>query len=149
MSVNVSEYKKADGSKRATYDKFGVLFKTSLIVFAVMLFEFALSLIFRNELGVNIGYPFVIFAIAVAQLMLFGILHVTDNTKNHRKPIGHAYLTASVVVSVVLIVVIFLIAILLNVNFSLVGDIFAKIILPAIVALNIPVFACLFYLFSK
>lgn len=149
MRVNVSEYKKADGAKRATYDKFGTLFKTSLIVFAILLFEFALSLIFRNELGVTIGYPFVIFAIAVAQLMVFGILHVTDKNRNQRKPIGHAYLTTSIIISIVLIVVIFLFALLLNVNFSLVGDIFAKIILPAIVALNVPVFACLFYVFSK
>lgn len=149
FSINVSEYKKNDGAKRATYNKYGVLFKTSLIVFAIMIFEFALSIIFKNDLGVSWGYPFVIFVLGAVQLAIFGILRVTDTGKASRKPVGHTYLTSAIILSIILIVVIFLIAALLNVDFSSVGDIFAKIVIPCVVALNVPVFACIFYLFSK
>ena len=149
FSINVSEYKKNDGLKRATYNKYGVLFKTSLIVFAIMLMEFALSIIFKNDLGVSWGYPFVIFVLGAVQLLIFGILRATDTGKTSRKPIGHTYLTSAIILSVILIVVVFLIAALLNVDFSSVGDIFAKIVIPSVIALNIPVFACIFYLFSK
>lgn len=151
LTVNSSEYT-VSGSRRKKYNRGKTLFKCSLIISVILLFEFALSLAFKDSLGVNgisIGYPFVILAIAVAQLAIFGILTTTDFGKCTRKPTSHSYLTASVVITVLLILIIFVTSILLNVSFASAGDIAAKIIIPSLVVLNIPIFATIFYVFSK
>jgi len=151
LTVNSSEYT-VSGSRRKKYNRGKTLFNCSLIVGVILLFEFALSLAFKDSLGVNgisIGYPFVILAIAVAQLAIFGILTTTDFGKCTRKPTSHSYLTASVVITILLILIIFVTSILLNVSFASAGDIAAKIIIPCLVVLNIPIFATIFYVFSK
>ena len=151
LTVNSSEYT-VSGSRRKKYNRGKTLFKCSLIISVILLFEFALSLAFKDSLGANgisIGYPFVILAIAVAQLAIFGILTTTDFGKCTRKPTSHSYLTASVVITVLLILIIFVTSILLNVSFASAGDIAAKIIIPSLVVLNIPIFATIFYVFSK
>ena len=151
LTVNSSEYT-VSGTRRKKYNRGKTLFKCSLIISVILLFEFALSLAFKDSLGVNgisIGYPFVILAIAVAQLAIFGILTTTDFGKCTRKPTSHSYLTASVVITVLLILIIFVTSILLNVSFASAGDIAAKIIIPSLVVLNIPIFATIFYVFSK
>ncbi len=151
LTVNSSEYT-VSGTRRKKYNRGKTLFKCSLIISVILLFEFALSLAFKDSLGVNgisIGYPFVILAIAVAQLAIFGILTTTDFGKCTRKPASHSYLTASVVITVLLILIIFVTSILLNVSFASAGDIAAKIIIPSLVVLNIPIFATIFYVFSK
>lgn len=151
LTVNSSEYT-VSGTRRKKYNRGKTLFKCSLIISVILLFEFALSLAFKDSLGANgisIGYPFVILAIAVAQLAIFGILTTTDFGKCTRKPTSHSYLTASVVITVLLILIIFVTSILLNVSFASAGDIAAKIIIPSLVVLNIPIFATIFYVFSK
>ncbi len=151
LTVSSSEYT-VSGSRRKKYNRGKTLFKCSLIIGVILLFEFALSLAFKDSLGVNgisIGYPFVILAIAVAQLAIFGILTTTDFGKCTRKPTSHSYLTASVVITVLLILIVFVTSILLNVSFASAGDIAAKIIIPCLVVLNIPIFATIFYVFSK
>lgn len=151
LTVSSSEYA-VSGSRRKKYNRGKTLFKCSLIIGVILLFEFALSLAFKDSLGLNgisIGYPFVILAIAVAQLAIFGILTTTDFGKCTRKPTSHSYLTASVVITVLLILIIFVTSILLNVSFASAGDITAKIIIPCLVILNIPIFATIFYVFSK
>ena len=99
--------------------------------------------------GISIGYPFVILAVAVAQLAIFGILTTTDFGKCTRKPSSHSYLTATVVITILLMLIVFVTSILLNVNFASAGDVAAKIIIPCLVVLNIPIFATIFYVFSK
>ncbi len=151
LTVTSSEYS-VSGSRRKKYNRGKTLFKCSLIIGVILLFEFALSLAFKDSLGVNgisIGYPFVILAIAVAQLAIFGILTTTDFGKCTRKPTSHSYLTASVVITILMILIIFVTSILLNVSFASAGDIAAKIIIPCLVVLNIPIFATIFYVFSK
>lgn len=151
LTVNSSEYT-VSGSRRKKYNRGKTLFKCSLIVGVILLFEFALSLAFKDSLGVDgisIGYPFVILAIAVAQLAIFGILTTTDFGKCTRKPTSHSYLTASVVITILMILIIFVTSILLNVSFASAGDVAAKIIIPCLVVLNIPIFATIFYVFSK
>ncbi len=151
LTVNSSEYT-VSGSRRKKYNRGKTLFNCSLIVGVILLFEFALSLAFKDSLGINgisIGYPFVILAIAVAQLAIFGILTKTDFGKCTRKPTSHSYLTASIVITILLILIIFVTSILLNVSFASAGDIAAKIIIPCLVVLNIPIFATIFYVFSK
>lgn len=151
LTVNSSEYA-VSGKRRKKYNRGSTLLKCSLIVGVILLFEFALTLAFKDSLGVNgisIGYPFVILAVAVAQLAIFGILTTTDFGKCTRKPSSHSYLTATVVITILLMLIVFVTSILLNVNFASAGDVAAKIIIPCLVVLNIPIFATIFYVFSK
>lgn len=147
LKVSSSDY--VVDSRRKTYNRGSTLFKSSLIISIILLLEFALSLIFKDKLGVSIAYPLVILALAAAQLLIFGVLYYTDLGKSYRKPSSTAYISACIIVTVILLFIIFIVSILLNVNFASAGDITAKIILPCIVALNIPVFAVCFYAFSK
>ena len=114
-----------------------------------MLVEFALSLAFMSQLKVAVSYPIVILTLAVAQLLIFGILTTTDFGKSTRKPTSLSYLTTSIVLGIISVLIIFVSSLLLNVNFASIGDIMAKIIIPSFVALNIPIFAAIFYMFNK
>ena len=151
LTVSTSEY--VVSTRKKGYSLGGALFKSSLIVGIILLLEFMFSLIFKNQLGVegvSLAYPFVIFAINVAQLLVFGVIYYfTDIGKISRKPTSTLYLSASIILSVILLLIIFIVSILLGVNFSNAGDVFAKIIIPCLVALNIPAFAGFFYAFSK
>ncbi|MBD5584105.1 MAG: hypothetical protein HDQ88_03415, partial [Clostridia bacterium] len=148
LTVNSSEYV-VSGSRRKKFNRGITLFKCSLIVAVILLFEFALSLAFHTSLGVGVGYPFVILAIAVAQLAIFGILTTTDFGKSTRKPTSHSYLTASVVLAIILILIIFVASILFDVKFSIASSVLSLIIIPSLVVLNIPIFSTIYYLFSK
>lgn len=147
LKVNSTEYIVNNRSK--SYNLGGTLLKCSLIIAVIMLFEFAICLLFKNELGINLAYPFVIFALALAQLAIFGVLYYTDIGKIMRRPSSSIYLTACIIVTIILIAIIFLVSILLKVNFASASDILSKIIIPIFVALNIPTFAVCFYSFSK
>lgn len=137
------------GSRRKIYNRGASLFKSSLIIAIILLLEFTLCLIFKNELGITIAYPFVILAIAAAQLLIFGVLYYTDLGKNSRKPSSLIYLSACIILDVIILFIIFIVSLLLNVNFNSAGDIMAKIVIPCIISLNIPAFAVCFYLFSR
>lgn len=147
LKVNASEF--AVTTRKKSYNRGATLFKSSLVVAVILLLEFTFSLLFKENMGVDLAYPFVIFSIAIAQLLIFGIIFYADYGKSSRKPTSTTYLTASIIITIILLVVIFLISLLLQVNFGSAGDIFAKIIMPYFVALNIPVFTGSFYLFSK
>jgi len=148
LTVNTSNFESA-GSRRKRYNLGANLFKSSLIVAVVMLLEFALTLIFKKDLAVSYAYPFVILALAVAQVLIFGVIRAMNVGKNSTKPASLTYLTASIIVTVIIILIIFVTAILLNVDFSSAADVMAKIIIPIFVSLNIPLFTTLFCLFSK
>lgn len=148
LTVNTSEYA-TSGSRRKKYNRGATLLKCSLIIAAIMLLEFALLLIFKNELAVGLAYPFVILALACAQILIFGVLYANDRGKITRKPATLTYLSSAVIVAIILIMIICVVSLLLNVNFASTADILAKIVIPSLVALNIPVFAVLFYVFSK
>ena len=148
LTVNPSEYV-VSGSRRKRYNRGSTMFKCSLIIAVIMLLEFALCLIFKKELGVSLAYPFVIFALAGAQVLIFGVLCYTDIGKSSRKPTTLIYLSACIIICIICILIIFITSLLLNVTFSSAGDIMAKIVVPCFVALNIPAFAGFFYLFSK
>jgi len=136
-------------TRKKKYNRGATLFKCSLIVAVAMLLEFALCLIFKNDLGVGIGYSMVILALTCAQVLIFGILFYNDRGKTTRKPSTLTYLSASFIVTVILILIICVVSLLLNVNFASAGDICAKIVIPCFVALNVPAFSVLFYVFSK
>ncbi len=148
LAVGTSVYE-GTGTRRKRYNRGATMFKCSLIIFVVMMLEFALCLIFRDDLGVDLTYGFVIFAIACAQLLLFGVLCYTDIGKSSRKPTSLVYVTASIITAIFAVLIIFVVSFILNVNFNSAGDIMAKIVIPCFVALNIPAFAGIFYLMSK
>lgn len=147
LKINSSEF--VMSGRKKNYNRGGALFKSSLIVSIILLLEFTISLLFKNDLGVSLAYPFVILALAAAQLLIFGVIYYNDYGKTTRKPATTTYLTASIIITVIIIVVIFLISLLLQVNYASAADIMSKIVFPCIVALNIPVFAICFYAFSK
>ena len=148
LTVNSSDFV-VSSKRKAKYNRGAALFKSSLIIAVVMLVEFALSLAFKDQLGVSIGYPIVILVLGVAQLLIFGILATTDFGKSTRKPASHSYLTTTVVLAIIAIMIIFVVSLLLNVNFANAGDVLAKIIIPGVVALNLPIFSTVFYTLSK
>lgn len=147
LTVSTSDYTVSNAHK-GRYNRGKTLFKSSLIIGVVMLLEFALCLIFKSKLGVPLSYPFVIFALACAQLLIFGVLFYADYGKTTRKPTSHTYLSSCIVVAIVAILVIYLFSLLI-VDFSSAGDILAKIVIPCIIVLNVPLFATLFYVFCK
>ena len=147
LKVNAADY--VVNTRKKSYNRGSTLFKSSLIVAISLLLLFTMTVIFKSQLGVSLAYPFVILALGAAQLLIFGVLYYTDLGKTTRKPSSAVYFSACIIVTVILIFIIFIVSILLNVNFSSAGDIAAKIIIPSIAALNIPLFAGCFYAFSK
>ncbi len=148
LKINSSDFV-ISSSRKKSYNRGGALLKSSLIITIVLLLEFTLCLLFKKELGINLAYPFTIFALAGAQLLIFGVLYYTDLGKNSRKPSSALYMTACIVVTVVILFIIFLVSLLTGINFSSAGNVFAKLVIPCIVALNIPLFGLCFYLLSK
>ncbi len=148
LKLNSADYKIGSPRKKS-YNRGSCLFKSSLIVSIVFLLEFTLCLLFKNELEVGLAYPFVILSIAATQLLIFGVLYYTDIGKYSRKPNTTIYLSASIIVTVILIFIIFIVSLLVGVNFASAGNVMSRIIIPCIVALNIPAFAICFYFFSK
>ena len=148
LKINSSEFV-ISGSNKKSYNRGSALLKSSLIITIVLLLEFTLCLLFKKELGISLAYPFVIFAIAAAQLLIFGVLYYTDLGKNSRKPASALYMSACIVVTVIIIFIIFLVSLLTGINFSSAGNVFAKLVIPCIVALNIPIFGLCFYALSK
>ena len=148
LTVNSTE-QVITGKRKARYNRGNTLVKCSLIVTVIMLVEFALSLAFKTALNVSISYPIVILTLAFAQLLIFLILTTTEFGKSSRKPTTHSYLSATIIMAIISIAIIIVFSLLLNINFAEIGDIVAKIIIPSLVALNIPIFATLFYIFSK
>lgn len=146
--IKASEYQ-STGKRTKRFNLSAILLKCSLIVLVVMMLEFALCLIFKDDMAMPLGYPFVIFALGAAQTLIFSILYLTKVGKSAKKPATITYLTASIVVTVILIVLICVLSLLINVNFSSTGDIMKKIVIPCFVALNIPIFTVLMYVFIK
>ena len=147
LNVETSEY--SVGTRRKKYNRGSTMFKCALIIGVIMLIEFAMCLIFKSGLGISLAYPFVIFVLACAEVLIFGVLCYTDIGKSSRRPSTKIYLSACLIISIILILIIIVTSLILNVQFTSPGDVMAKIVIPCIVALNIPLFALFFYLFSK
>jgi PadR family transcriptional regulator PadR len=145
-SSDVRNIKKA---VHTTYDLGVTLFKCSLATAIMFVLEFILCMIFKDNLGVNVAYPIVILLLGIAQAGVCGTLALTNYGKNSAKPTTKNYLSITVIMTIIVILIICITAFLLNVNLSSAGQVMAKIVVPCIVALNIPLFAVLFYLFTK
>ena len=153
LSVNTADGFNVEMRKKR-YNLGSAMLKCSLIVGVIMLLEFALCLIFRGSLGTAPGkqlplaYPFVILAIDIAQVLLFGTLYLAGVGKS-AKPSASVYLSACVIINLIIVLIIVVVALLLSPNFAFAGDIMAKIFIPCLVSLNIAVFGLLLYLFSR
>ena len=148
LKLNSADYKIGSPRKKS-YNRGSCLFKSSLIISIVFLLEFTLCLLFKNELEIGLAYPFVILSIAATQLLIFGVLYYTDIGKYSRKPSTTIYLSASIIVTIILIFIIFIVSLIIGVNFASAGNVLSRIIIPCILAFNIPAFAVCFYFFSK
>jgi hypothetical protein len=153
LKVNVSNTKSSMKNTTivTTYDLGLTLFKCSAIVGIILFIEFLLCMVFKNGLGVSVAYPIVILMIGVALLAISGVLTLFGFGKNSTKPITNNYISISVVISIIIILIICVIAFLgvTDVNTLSAGNIMAKIVVPSITALTIPLFATSFYLFIK
>jgi PadR family transcriptional regulator PadR len=151
LKVNISSSSpvRVTNATGTIFDLGKTLFKCSAIVGIVLLLEFVLLLIFKDNMGVTLAYPFVIFAIAVAQFAIFGVLMLSGYGRNSAKPTTTNYISISIILTIICILMICVIAFLINVNFNSASDIMAKIVVPCLTALNIPIFTVCFYLFSK
>lgn len=146
--LNASEYV-VSGSRIRKFNRGSTLFICSIIVAALMFVEFAVCLALKNDLKISLGYPFLILAFAIAEVLIFFILRYTDFGKSKKKPSSLTYLTASIIVSVILIAIIFLVSFIIEVDYSSGWDIAAKIIIPCLVTLNIPIFSGTFFLLTR
>ena len=148
LKVNTSE---SSGStpRKSNYNRGNTLLKCSLLTSVVMLLEFALSLIFQNELGINISYPLVILFLTISQLLIFIVLKYSDFGKHSRKPASLSYLWSSVIIAIIIILIVLVVSFLLQINFYNLGDVMAKLVIPCFITLNIPLFAIIFYFSSN
>ena len=150
LKINTSDEAFAAGSARqTTYNRGATLFKCSLIVCVIILLEFTLLLLFRGDLNIKLLYPIVILILGMALVLVCGILYGTGYGINVRKPTNLRYVMTMVIITVLAIAIILLAALVMNVNWTNFTDILTKIIIPIVIALNIPIFTLSFYLFTK
>ena len=150
IKISTSEDAFAAGSvKQKTYNKGATLFKCSLIVGVIMIVEFVITLALRTQLGVGIAYPIVILALGLATVLVCGILFATRYGTHMRKPATLKYIITACVITVILIVIIILFGVIIQTNWTAANEIMANIVIPCIIALNIPIFTLSFYLFTK
>lgn len=150
LKINTSEDAFAAGAVRqTTYNKGATLFKCSLIIGIIMLLEFTLTLLFRNELGVSIAYPIVILALGLALVLVCGVLFGARWGNHMRKPTSLRYIITAGVITVILICIIIIFAAVIQTNWSSTAQVMANVVIPCIIALNIPIFTLSFYLFTK
>lgn len=150
IKISTSEEAFAAGSvKQTTYNKGATLFKCSLIVGVIMLLEFIITFVLRDSLGVSIAYPIVILAIGLATVLVCGILYGARYGNHMRKPTSLKYIITACVITVLLIVIIIIFGVIIQTNWTSTAEVLANIVIPCIIALNIPVFTLSFYLFTK
>ncbi len=150
IKISTSEDAFSSGTVRqSTYNRGATLFKCSLIIGVIMLLEFTLTLLFRQDLNVSVAYPVVILTIGLCTVLVCGILFGARYGERMRKPTSLKYIFTAGVLTALLMVIIVLFALVLKVNWSSSTDVLAKVVIPCITALNIPVFALSFYLFVK
>ena len=146
--LNATEYV-VSGSRIRKFNRGNTLFVCSIIIAALMFVEFAVCIALKDNLNISLGYPLVILAFAIAEVLIFFILRYTDFGKSKKKPSSLTYLTATVIVSIVLIAVVFLVSFIIEVDYSSGWDIAAKIIIPCLVTLNIPIFSGAYFLLTR
>ena len=150
LKISTSDEAFAAGAARqTTYNKGATLFKCSLIIGVIMLLEFTLTLLFTDELNVSIAYPIIILALGVATVLVCGILFGARYGNHIRKPTSLRYVSTACIITVLLIIIIFIFAFILSTDWSSTTEVLSHVVIPCIIALNIPIFTLSFYLFTK
>lgn len=139
----------AQSAATTVYNKGKTLLKCSLIVFLITLIEFAVCLIFGKTLGTDWLYASVILAIGLVQLAVFLILDLKGYGGHCAKPTSASYLSKCIIITIIAILIICVFAFLMNINFTVVGEIVRYMVMPSVTALNITVFAVAFYFFVR
>lgn len=134
---------------KTTYNKGMTLAISSSAVLFILLVEFLFCMIFRTKLNVPVIYPVTLLLIGLIQFAVFGGLFLKGYGANCAKPMSSNYISKSVVVTIILILIICVCSFLFHINFTLASDIMKLIVIPIITALNIIVFALVFYLQVK
>lgn len=134
---------------KTTYNKGLTLLKCSAIVLSITVIEFIFCFIFLNQLNTTWIYPTTILLLGLAQFAVFGILALQGYGKSCVRPTTNGYISSCIILTIIAILIISALSFLLNVNPTLVSDIMKMIVIPAITALNITVFAVSFKLFIR
>lgn len=148
LKINTSNTSSASADKAAitTYNQGKTLFICSVVVGLILALESVVCILFKDTLEVSLIYPFAILAIGVVQFVVFGVMAIGCFGKNSAIPTQSNYLTVCTILSIIAILIICLVGFLLNVNVQSVTDVLVKLVIPSVVALNLPVFALLFYI---
>lgn len=150
LKISTSDEAFAAGSaKQTTYNRGATLFKCSLIVGVIVLLEFTLLLLFRENLGISLAYPIVILVLGMALVLVCGILYGTGYGINVRKPTSLRYIMTMTIITILVMAIILIAALAMGVNWTDVNELLTKMIFPFIIALNIPIFTLSFYLLTK
>lgn len=134
---------------KTTYNKGVTLLKCAAIVLGICVLESVLCFVFLSQLKTTWIYPTTILLIGLVQFTVFGILALKGYGKNCVRPTTHSYISSCVILTVIAILIISALSFLLNINFSLASDVVKMIVIPAITALNLTVFAVCFRAFLK
>lgn len=134
---------------KTTYNKGMTLAISSAVVLFILLVEFMFCMIFRSKLEVPVIYPVTILLIGLIQFTVFGGLFLKGYGANCAKPMSSTYLSKCVVITIILILIICVSSFLFHINFTLASDILKLIVIPSITALNIIIFAVVFYIQVK
>ncbi len=149
LKVHSAENHTGSSSYSSTYD-FGItLMKAGIITAVFLLIMGIIGLVFKSQLGVNLVYGLVIIIIGACIGIGCSLPAILKLGGASIKPIKHWYVGASIVLCLICIIMVCVLAILLNVDFSSAGDIMAKMVLPSICFLALPLFSFSFYTICK
>ena len=139
----------SQSTAKTVYDKGKTLLKCSAIVLFVLFIEFIVCLALMSPLEIPWAYPIVLLLIGIVQFAVFAYLNYRGIFGHSAKPASSSYLTTSIIITIIAVLIICVLAFLLNVNFTVAGDIVKYMVMPSITALNITIFATSFYILVR
>jgi hypothetical protein len=125
------------------------LFKSSFIVFCIIVFESLVAFFIKDYLGVSIAYPIVGFSVGFGLFITCAILYASGFKTRARRKKHASYILTAAVIFVIAVILVSMIAVYFKAQVSIPSQLLAFVILPVIYLLNILFFVGFFYLFSK
>lgn len=152
LVINSATDNEATNNSKVCITKFDLgksLFVCSVVTLIFTLLESLFCLFFRETLNVEVWYSLIILAIGVVQCLICATIWWSKKFDSVSKPTNNAYVSTSIIITILAILIISVIALLNNVNFKSISEIFAKLVIPCITALIVPVFTTSFYFITK
>lgn len=149
VSITPSNETNSSHATKTTYNKGLTLFKSSAVVLGILILEAIICFACMDSLVVNWLYPTAILAIGIIQFAIFAIMAFNGHNTNCVRPTGSGYIATCVILTIVSILIISMLSFLFNMNTAIASDVLKMLVIPAISALNITVFAVTFKLFLK